>query len=175
MTNGVPIPLQTERLRRATSRFGIARTLAFGSLGLLVIHSAVSIPIPLATLFFPGVSLAMTAYGASLLHSSLSCPRCLARTRLDRPWVCGFCTFEHMTRHVLFGHTFVGTCARPKCGRKQLSFICWNCGEPMLLEKETSMYDQGKAGYHPDYPPPPPKEQVTMPDRPPKPIDAHLR
>jgi hypothetical protein len=175
MKDGVPIPLQTERLRRAASRFGIARTLAFGSLGLLVIHSAVPLPIPLATLLFLGVSLAMIAYAAFVLRSSLSCPQCLARTRLDRPWVCGFCAFEHTTRHVLFRHTFVETCARPKCGRKQLSFICWNCREPMLLEKGTSVYDQEQSGYHPDCPPPAPKQQATIPDRPPKPIDAHLR
>jgi hypothetical protein len=170
----VPVPLQAERLRRATSRFGTARTIAFGALGLFLIHLVVPLPIPLANLLLPSVSVLMTLYSASQLHSALSCPECGALTRLDHYWVCGFCTFEHKTQHVLFGHTFVETCARPLCGRKQYSFICWNCRQPIIFDKQAFRYDEEKSAFYPDYPSVAPTP-APVEERPPKLYDEDLR
>jgi hypothetical protein len=174
MNASVPLPpLQIERLRRRTSCFRTAKKVAAVSLGIFFILLVVPLPIPLANLLFPGVSFAMTLYGASLLHGALACPHCRALTRLNHHWVCGVCTFEHTARHMLFGHTFVETCARPKCGATPHSLICWNCREPIIFDE--SPFKPETSAWLPDSPPrtQPPKPVVK--DRPPKILKDHLR
>ena len=167
-----PAPLQIERLRRTMSRFARVKAVGFGSLALFPILLIMPYTTGVAIPVFLVVSVSATLYGASLLRSGLSCPMCSAVTRLDRYWVCGFCTFEHTTRHLLFNHTFVEKCAR--CPNTPHSLICFRCRKPSIFDQDVFSRSPTKSAWLPDSPPlseaPPEK-----PMQPPRPIDDDLR
>jgi hypothetical protein len=168
------IPLQIERLRRKMSRLGTMITIGFGSLALfpillIVPYTAAAAPLSLA------LSLSMTLYSALLLRSALRCPACHTATRLDRYWVCGFCTFEHTTRHLLSRHTFVETCARQVCGKPPHSLICFGCRKPIIWDDAGFKNAPEKSAWLPHSPPVPMPVPPEKPLARPRPIEIHRR
>jgi hypothetical protein len=171
MADNTAVSLQVERLRQAAARWHTARVRATWTLVLYVPALAIPWPIPFASSLFIIASVLLVLYGAQALHSQvLTCPHCGGLTKIDCFWVCGFCSLEHFTRQVFFGHTFVERCARSNCGKQAVSFICWTCREPITFNEDAYRRETISA-YHPDYPP----LTTKKPAEPPRPLPIHRR
>jgi hypothetical protein len=70
-----------------------------------------------------------------------------------RDWVCGFCANAHTDsgRIKPWWRTLVDPCK--KCLRRQHSFLCVECGQPIVWDEEAYLREPGTSAWHPRHPP----------------------